>query len=286
MLIAQAANVWPCRRLCLNRRATMHLPTRSPRNASAQLTDDATDAGDLAQAVRRGLLTGMALLALVLAPVGHMRHPGDVPGLAASADVQTRAARSARRADFGVTAPSPDARSIADWVAASNSNSGMAFVIVDKRFAQMHVFDAGARLLASTPILLGAARGDDTVPGIGDRPLADVLPEERTTPAGRFVSELGRNSLGDEVVWVDYDAAVSMHRVRTTTASEHRLERLASGRLEDRRISWGCINVPVAFFDSHVAPLFVGRRAVVYVLPEVKSLQQVFVGYDAGAAPA
>jgi hypothetical protein len=251
---------------------------------------DATETGELAQATRRGLLAGMAVLVLVLAPVGHLRHRGDMPGqtslAAAPADVQARSAGLVRRADFGVTTASQDARLIADWVATSNGNTDMAFVIVDKRFAQLHVFDAAARLLASSPILLGAARGDDSVAGIGNRPLADVRPEERTTPAGRFVSELGRNSLGDDVVWVDYDAAVSMHRVRTTTVSERRLERLASDKLDDRRISWGCINVPVAFFDSYVAPMFVGRRAVVYVLPEVKSLQQVFVGYDAGAAQA
>jgi hypothetical protein len=185
-----------------------------------------------------------------------------------------------RTANFGAVTPSSDARSIADWIARSNNNAGMAFVIVDKRLAQLHVFDADVRLQASSPILLGAARGDDSVVGIGNRPLAEVQPEERTTPAGRFVSERGRNSLGDTVVWVDYETAVSMHRVRTTSATEHRLQRMASRDLDDHRISWGCINVPVAFFDAFVEPMFIGRRAVVYVLPELKSLGQVFVGYD------
>ncbi len=247
-------------------------------------------AGELAQATRRGLLAGMAVLVLVLAPVGQARHRHAPPGLspvdAAQATRLAKVAGPARRADFGVTTPSPDARSVADWVAASNSNVGMGFFIVDKRLARLHVFDAGARLLASSPILLGAARGDDSVVGIGNRPLADVRPEERTTPAGRFVSERGRNSLGDDVIWVDYDAAVSMHRVRTTSVDEHRLQRLASSTLDDRRISWGCINVPVAFFDTFVWPMFDGRRAVVYVLPEVKSLREVFVGYDADLARA
>jgi hypothetical protein len=75
-----------------------------------------------------------------------------------------------------------------------------------------------------------------------------------------------------------------MHRVRTTTASEHRLQRMASSAIDDHRISWGCINVPVAFFDASIEPMFVGRRAVVYVLPEVKSLQQVFAGFEPVAA--
>lgn len=268
---------------------TMHPSTRTTCITSEQLAGDVAAPGDLAQATRRGLLAGMAVLVLVLAPVGQVhqrvRLPGLAPSTGAQVAVQTSAPRLARRADFGVTSPSADARSIADWVADSSNNSGMAFVIVDKRYARLHVFDAGARLLASSPVLLGAARGDDTVAGIGNRPLAEVRPEERTTPAGRFVSERGRNSLGDDVVWVDYDAAVSMHRVRTSSASEHRLQRLASTTLDDRRISWGCINVPVAFFDTFVAPMFVGRRAVVYVLPEVKSLQQAFVGYRAASMP-
>jgi hypothetical protein len=62
--------------------------------------------------------------------------------------------------------------------------------------------------------LLGGARGD-TVPGIGALQIADVLPEERTTPAGRFVGERGHNARGEDVVWVDYDAAVSMRLVLT-----------------------------------------------------------------------
>jgi hypothetical protein len=63
-------------------------------------------------------------------------------------------------------------------------------------------------------VLLGLARGDVSVPGIGERKISDINPHERTTPAGRFISEPGRNLSGEDIVWVDYDAAVSMHRVR------------------------------------------------------------------------
>ncbi len=78
------------------------------------------------------------------------------------------------------------------------------------------------------------------------------------------------------MIWVDYQAAVSMHRVRVTDHRERRLERLASPSSEDNRISYGCINVPVSFFDSVVWPTLGGRPAVVYVLPEVKAFEQVF----------
>ncbi len=83
---------------------------------------------------------------------------------------------------------------------------------------------------------------------------------------------------------MDYDAAVSMHRVLTTEPKERRSERLATPSVDDKRISYGCINVPVAFYERYIRPAFDDRRALVYVLPEVKSLQQVFGSYDVASA--
>jgi hypothetical protein len=187
---------------------------------------------------------------------------------------------NARFADFGQASPSPDARHLANWIADSRDNANADFIIVDKRYARAYVFDAEARLRGASPVLLGSALGDDSVPDIGLRPIDQVRPEERTTPAGRFIAERGRNLQGEDVVWVDYDAAVSMHRVRATQASERRLERLATPTVDDNRISYGCINVPVAFYETHVRPTVATRRAIVYVLPEVKPVQQVFGSYD------
>ncbi|HKA41901.1 MAG TPA: L,D-transpeptidase [Burkholderiales bacterium] len=191
-----------------------------------------------------------------------------------------------RFADFGDASASPDVRYLANWVADSRDAAGSGFVIVDKRYAALYVFDSEARMLGSTPVLLGAAPGDDTVAGIGSRPLAEVLPAERTTPAGRFVAERGHNARGEDVVWVDYDAGVSMHRVLTTNPDEHRLERLATPTHEDNRVSYGCINVPTAFYEAYLRPMFASRRAPVYVLPEFKSVEQVFGSYDAVARAA
>jgi hypothetical protein len=196
-----------------------------------------------------------------------------------SAPPATRTNANARSAHFGQESPSPDVRHLADWIAESRDNEKADFIIVDKRHAKAYVFDAEARLRGASPVLLGLALGDDSVPGIGSRPIAEVRPEERTTPAGRFVAERGRNLKGDDVVWVDYAAAVSMHRVRATKPSERRLERLATPTTDDNRISYGCINVPVAFYEAYVRPTVATRRAIVYVLPDVKSLQQVFGSY-------
>jgi hypothetical protein len=174
------------------------------------------------------------------------------------------------------TVLSPQARQLADWIALTGDHAGAPFIIVDKKRASVFVFEANARLRAHSAVLLGAALGDDSVPGIGTRPMAQILPAERTTPAGRFVAERGRNTQGEDVVWVDYDAAVSMHRVRTGNASERRAERLATPTIDDNRISYGCINVPVAFYESFIQPIFAASKAMVYVLPDTKPVQETF----------
>jgi len=193
-------------------------------------------------------------------------------------------ALSRQASDVGMESAADDVRYMANWIAESRDALGLPFVIVDKKNAKVYVFDTDARLRGASPVLLGSASGDDTVPGIGSRPTEQVLPEERTTPAGRFVGERGHNARGEDVVWVDYDAGVSMHRVLTTNPAERRLERIESAEKQDKRISYGCINVPAAFYEAHLQPVFAGHRAIIYVLPEIKSLDEVFGSYDVAAA--
>jgi hypothetical protein len=185
-----------------------------------------------------------------------------------------------RLADFQGVAPSPDARLLANWVAATGDNGSRAFMVVDKKDPRVYVFSPDARLKDSSPVLLGQARGDDIVPGSGPKTPAEMKPEEKTTPAGRFVAEPGVNADDEDVIWVDYENAISMHRVRPAVAREHRVERLASAAPADNRISFGCINLPVPFYENVARPVAVEYGAIVYVLPEVKTLQQVFGAYD------
>jgi hypothetical protein len=173
-----------------------------------------------------------------------------------------------------------EARHVADWVVDSGDNRKMPFVIVDKKDAKVFVFYPDGRLRGAARALLGLALGDDAIPGIGERKMSAIRPEERTTPAGRFVASLGRNFGGIEILWVDYDAAISMHRVVTNKPKERRLQRLLSTTTNDKRISYGCINVPVKFFDKVVRPAFRGTNGIVYVLPETKLALEVFGSYD------
>ena len=162
------------------------------------------------------------------------------------------------------------------WVLQTGDNEGSPFIVIDKQQARLWLFQADGTPVGDTPVLLGLARGDASVPGIGERPMKDIKPEERTTPAGRFIAEPGVNAAGEDIFWIDYDAAVSMHRVRATNAAERRLERLASSSVADNRISYGCINVPAAFYDQRIGTLFAHHRGVVYILPEVVAVTSLF----------
>ena len=191
-----------------------------------------------------------------------------------------------RRANFELERASPDARHIADWALDSGDNAGMPFVVVDKVNARLFVFDPQGRLRGASPVLLGLARGDHTVPGIGSRKLSTIQPQERTTPAGRFVAALDKSLAGEEILWVDYDSGVALHRVIATIPKERRLQRLESSLPLEHRITFGCINVPVAFYEKVISPTFTGTSGIVYVLPEVRPVREVFGSYDVGDGTA
>ena len=179
-------------------------------------------------------------------------------------------------ADFRDIQPTPDTRHMADWVVARHDNGRLPFIVLDKRDARLYVFKPNGELIDQTPVLLGSAHGDETYPGIGDVPIPLVKPYQRTTAAGRFVTRPGLDADHTDVVWLDYDAALAMHRVINKVKSEHRLQRLASANPKVRRISWGCINIPIAFFDSYISPVFGKHSGVTYVIPERKTFTEVF----------
>lgn len=244
---------------------------------------------ELLDGLKQGILLGLAILALTLPPPSPYRGavlPEPAAGVAlpgpATGAAQTQ--QAPRFANFLGEEASAEVRHIANWVVDSGDNSQLFFVIIDKKNTRVFVFDSSGNLRGATPVLIGSAIGDEAVAGIGRRPIAEVQPHERITSAGRFMGESGRNASGEDVVWVDYDAAVSMHRVRTVEPSQRRLERLASPTTEDNRISYGCINMPVEFFDNVLKPAFNASYGVVYVLPEVKSVAEVFTSaYDVAA---
>lgn len=171
---------------------------------------------------------------------------------------------------------SAQAHAVVDWILSSNDHQGLPFAVVDKVHAHVFVFNNQGHLMGDAPALLGLARGDDGVEGIGERAMSKIRPEERITPSGRFMANLARNLLDQEILWVNYEQSISMHALRSADPKERRPERLASATVLDNRISYGCINLPPAFWRDIVQPVFKNTPGVVYVLPETRSVQSEF----------
>jgi len=166
-------------------------------------------------------------------------------------------------------------RALATQIIAAGDTHGRPFLIVDKMAAQVVAFDADGTVRGGTPALLGAALGDVPPAGIGSRTLAQIGPADRITQAGRFDARIGRD-LHEDVLWIDYDTGLSLHRVVTTSRVEHRLTRLATPTPDDNRVSFGCINVPRIFYETVVAPLFRPADGIVYILPEQHTPGETF----------
>lgn len=179
------------------------------------------------------------------------------------------------------------ARALALRVMASADHGARPFAIVDKQAARITVYRADGSVAGTSPVLLGRTSGDEASPGVGERAQSGGLRlADLTTPAGRFTTQPGRNRAGDNVVWLDYGNALAIHRLRPAPAVQQRERRMASADPRDKRISAGCVVVPVAFFDTVVQPVLGRSEAVVYVMPEDSSRWPTLWRDAAAAVPA
>lgn len=173
------------------------------------------------------------------------------------------------QADLARAQASPNVRQVAQWAIDSGDHGGLPFVVVDKELARLFAFDAAGRLTASAPVLLGAARGD--------------APDVPATPAGRFVIDTWQSSVKGAVVMIDGDVALSLYALPSANSPGRGLERLASSRVEDKRISDGSLHVAGDFYRQFIEPLR-GQTGVAYVLPEVLPVHGLFTP-EASKAP-
>lgn len=214
------------------------------------------------------------------------RFPATALALALAGSASWSGSLAAERAADSAPWPSSDRIvPIADRVVAAGDNQGLPFAVIDKETAQLAVYDAGGELRGMAPVLIGAAVGDDSAPGVGERALADIAPEERTTPAGRFYGGFGQGPDGSPVLWVDYATAISVHPVIDTNPAERRPERLLSPASDDNRVTFGCINVAAGFYEDVVAPAF-AAGGIFYVLPEASPFEAAFPSLADGRALA
>jgi hypothetical protein len=174
-------------------------------------------------------------------------------------------------------APSMATVRVADWIAATGDNRAMPYAIIEKTTASLFLFDAKGNSLGAVPVLLGIALGDDATPGVGSKKLGEIGPAEKTTPAGRFLARFGLAAGRQKVLWVDYANSVALHPIPPDASKdEQRRERMLSPAPDDNRITFGCINLPKAFYGKVVRPLFQKKGGYVYVLPDAKPLEAVF----------
>lgn len=197
------------------------------------------------------------------------------PLLSAAAPAAALEPMDKRGFDLALESASDDAQYALQWIVGQGDNQGLPFVIVDKKGARIFVFAADGRLRGASAALLGLTPGDQSVPGIEQRSVASLRVDERTTPAGRFVSEPGHNLQGEAIVWIDYAAKLAIHRLRPADPKERRAERLGSATPDDNRISIGCVVVPPDFYDAVVAPVLGRSYGVVYVLPETQPVRRM-----------
>ena len=166
---------------------------------------------------------------------------------------------------------------VADWVTASGDHGALPYIIIDKEAASLFLFDGKGKLLGKAPVLIGVAVGDEATPGIGGKNLAEIGPAEKTTPAGRFLAKYGSAGGGQKVLWVDYADSVALHPIPPgAPKKERRRQRMLSATPDDNRITFGCINVPLAFYNKSLRPLFQRKGGYVYVLPDTRPLEEVF----------
>jgi hypothetical protein len=154
-------------------------------------------------------------------------------------------------------------------------NGYNAIAILDKKEAKLFLFNAGGELLGAAPALLGAAVGDKDFEGVGNKTLSNIPPEQRITPAGRYVGWGGKYLGKGKYFWINYKAGLAIHAV-VNPPGQRRLERIVSPDPREHRISWGCINVPTKFFNAKMRRVFAASNGIVYILPETMPASEFF----------
>lgn len=205
--------------------------------------------------------------------------------LSVSAAPAEQEAEPRKQTDLRAETPSADVQHIAAWAIHSGDHKGLPFIIIDKVNARAVAFDRTGKLLQTTPVLIGMGVGDKFAPGVVDLDMHHTLPAQRITPAGRFFADEGRNLEGQTVLWIDYDAGIALHKIPEKKTKQRRHERMVSPDPAQHRITYGCVNVPPAFYDRVVRAHFKARGGIVYVLPDSAPVQAVFKSYAVDPRP-
>ena len=181
-----------------------------------------------------------------------------------------------------LNAPLP-VKEVVNWINTSGDNTRLPFLVIDKPNARVFAFDPSGQYQGDAPVLLGMGKGDVML--APSAAMSQMPPHTRITPAGRFVSKLAKDAKGKELLVLDYKAAFSLHPVVPGKPHEKRAHRLGSPTPDDNRISFGCINVPIPFYNTVISPAFKTTHGLVYILPETSQASAYFKYTPPGASP-
>ena len=159
-------------------------------------------------------------------------------------------------------AATPTETAVVQNIVGQNDNQGKQFIVADKQAGTLTMYTASGQQITSTPALFGKTEGDsvsskNTPSGRFETKQANV----RTEGYGGSAQVLTQNGQNLQLGSSPY----AIHRVYTKYASENRQGRLDTPTATDNRISRGCINVPVDFYDTYLNS---DQDTVVYVMPE------------------
>lgn len=151
------------------------------------------------------------------------------------------------------------------------------FIIADKANAEIHVVSQHGEILASSKALFGKDVSDklDIAAYNGLKPF-----NAKSTPAGIFkTTKMNSPKYGGTILaFIEGDKVLTaFHRVYTGNPAQHRDKRIMSDSPSERRITNGCINVPVEFFDANLEALPNGT--FVFILPETVKNPKQFSDY-------
>lgn len=179
-------------------------------------------------------------------------------------------------ADFNGIPASKDARIVADWMVRNNKHHAGPFIIADKAGGALYAFDGTGNLIAKSPALYGKARSDNLTEAQAAKPIGELIDADKVTPAGLFYAKGVNTQYGRGIVLAEYATTrISIHQVVVGSGTGGRLGRLHSLSLDDRRVTFGCINATADFISRVVVPFF-GRDSVIAVLPELEGAGSFF----------
>jgi hypothetical protein len=236
---------------------------------------DAVDAA--IRSIIAKLQAGLLSVAVVFNPATFQTPDFDIPRFVE--ETKTITAVVPQRAEMSAVADKAYSITAPAFIKANK-----AFFIADKPNGKIHLFDTDGKFLKSSDALYGKQAGDVLTAEARVMPIEKMQDIDKITPAGVFnlsVSKAPDYTGGYVLRFTDNKGdmgGVAIHAVYTGDVKENREAKLASKDPNDKKISFGCINVDTSFFTGNIIPrIDKMENAGVVVIPDAQEQLDLFV---------